>query len=311
MENIWDIATKASSNTLQLLESVSKPIKEEFIIDHSKYDFKWNNYVFASNKIRRAHVEIVDARESRKIWVMHFCIFPYYDDPMPIFGFDVVAGQNKITGLFHDFSIVDTKHRLIDYFKAQSDSLQLSKPRQLPDWCTPIFSPSMIAAGNVGVEEFKNILTVYYQNLLTYLTSIGLERKVNYNFTEAHDKYCYYQKQNDKTPAMMHSLGVDKQLFSDFMDIVLFPESNMENIEINDSLIITKKFRSSNEFSLYIEEVVYTNKIGYMEAIIKYCNDIDIDVESISKLVNQSLKEKIQIEAEENNYLRRRAKLPL
>lgn len=85
----------------------------------------------------------------------------------------------------------------------------------------------------------------------------------------------------------------------------------MENIEINDSLIITKKFRSSNEFSLYIEEVVYTNKIGYMEAIIKYCNDIDIDVESISKLVNQSLKDKIQIEAEENNYLRKRAKLPL
>lgn len=85
----------------------------------------------------------------------------------------------------------------------------------------------------------------------------------------------------------------------------------MDNLEINDSIIITKKFRSPNEFSLYIEEVVQSNKIGYMEAIIKYCNDIDIDIESISKLVNQSLKDKIQIEAEENNYLRKRAKLPI
>lgn len=85
----------------------------------------------------------------------------------------------------------------------------------------------------------------------------------------------------------------------------------MEKIEINDSLIITKKFRSSNEFSLYIEEIVQNNRIGYMEAVIQYCNEIDIDIESISKLVNQSLKEKIQIEAEENNYLRKRAKLPI
>lgn len=225
MENIWTIADSVSKNTLQLLQAVSEPAENHFKVDHSIYDFKWQNYIFSSNRIRRAHVEIVDARVSKKIWVMHFCIFPHYDDPMPIFGFDVVAGQNKITGLFHDFSIVDSNHRLIDYFKAQSGSLQLSKSRQLPQWCEPIFSPNMIAAGNVGLEEFKNILTVYYQNLLTYLTSIGLERKNNYNYTMEHDKYCYYQKQNDKTPAMMHSLGVDKQLFSDFMDIVLFPES--------------------------------------------------------------------------------------
>jgi hypothetical protein len=85
----------------------------------------------------------------------------------------------------------------------------------------------------------------------------------------------------------------------------------MDNIEINDSIIITKKFRSPNEFSLYIEEVVQSNKIGYIDAIIRYCDDIDIDIESISKLINKSLKDKIQIEAEENNYLRKTAKLPI
>ncbi len=80
---------------------------------------------------------------------------------------------------------------------------------------------------------------------------------------------------------------------------------------LTDSLIITKKFRSPNEFSLYIEEKVIREQIGYMDAIIHYCEEVDIDVESISKLINQSLKDKVQIEAEENNYLKKRGKLPL
>lgn len=78
-----------------------------------------------------------------------------------------------------------------------------------------------------------------------------------------------------------------------------------------DSFIITKKFRSPNEFSLHIEEKVFKEKLSYMDAIIAYCNEVDIDVESVANLVNQSLKEKIQIEAEENNYMKKRAKLPL
>jgi len=81
--------------------------------------------------------------------------------------------------------------------------------------------------------------------------------------------------------------------------------------EITDAIIITKKFRSANEFSLYIEEKVSKEKIGYMDAIINYCNNIDIDVGSIASLVNQSLKDKIQLEAEDQNMLKRRGKLPI
>jgi hypothetical protein len=80
---------------------------------------------------------------------------------------------------------------------------------------------------------------------------------------------------------------------------------------LTDTLVITKKFRSPNEFSLYIEERVAKEKLGYMDAVIQYCGEVDIDVESISKLINQSLKDKIQIEAEEGNYFKKRGKLPL
>ena len=80
---------------------------------------------------------------------------------------------------------------------------------------------------------------------------------------------------------------------------------------LTDSLIITKKFRSPNEFSLYIEGKVAAQDISYMEAIIQYCEEVDIDIESISKLINQSLKDKVQIEAEDGNYFKKRGKLPL
>jgi hypothetical protein len=80
---------------------------------------------------------------------------------------------------------------------------------------------------------------------------------------------------------------------------------------LTDALIITKRFRSPNEFSLYIEEKVLQESISYMDAVIGYCNDIDIDVESVTKLINQSLKDKIQNEAEDQNYMRPRGKLPL
>ena len=80
---------------------------------------------------------------------------------------------------------------------------------------------------------------------------------------------------------------------------------------LTDALIITKRFRSPNEFSLYMEEKVLQESISYMDSVIGYCNDIDIDVESVTKLINQSLKDKIQNEAEDQNYMRPRGKLPL
>lgn len=81
--------------------------------------------------------------------------------------------------------------------------------------------------------------------------------------------------------------------------------------ELTDSIVITKRFRSPSEFSLYIENKVLTHKLGYMDAIISYCDEMDINIENIGPLVNQSLKDKLQIEAEDNNLMKKRGKLPL
>jgi hypothetical protein len=83
------------------------------------------------------------------------------------------------------------------------------------------------------------------------------------------------------------------------------------NQEVNDSILITKKFRSPVEFSLFIEEKVIREKIGYMDAIINYCTTNDIDIDNIGNLVTVSLKEKIQLEAEDSNMMKPRGKLPV
>jgi hypothetical protein len=83
-------------------------------------------------------------------------------------------------------------------------------------------------------------------------------------------------------------------------------------MQLSDQFVISKKFNTANEFSLHIETVVLSKKLSYMEAVIAYCEEADIDVESIKTLINKSLKEKIQSEAEELNYLKRKSgKLPL
>jgi len=84
-----------------------------------------------------------------------------------------------------------------------------------------------------------------------------------------------------------------------------------EKEQLTDALIITKRFRSPNEFALYIDGMVTKLNITYMDAIINYCNEVDIDIEAVGPLVNQKLKEKIQIEAEQANMIKPRGHLPI
>lgn len=81
--------------------------------------------------------------------------------------------------------------------------------------------------------------------------------------------------------------------------------------ELTDALVITKRFRSPNEFGIYIDEIVSKYKITYMEAVINYCNELDIDVDSVGPLINQKLREKIQVEAEQSNMMKPRGHLPV
>ena len=62
---------------------------------------------------------------------------------------------------------------------------------------------------------------------------------------------------------------------------------------------------NSKEFSLIIEGVVKEKKpITYIDAILWYCEQNTIEVESIGRLISKNLKEKIQVEATKANLIK-------
>jgi hypothetical protein len=62
---------------------------------------------------------------------------------------------------------------------------------------------------------------------------------------------------------------------------------------------------NSKKFALIIEGVVKDKKISYLDAVLHYCEDNDIDTASVGPLINKSLKEKIKAEAEKLNLVER------
>ena len=71
---------------------------------------------------------------------------------------------------------------------------------------------------------------------------------------------------------------------------------------------------NSKEFSLIIEVVVKDKRpITYMDAIIWYCEQNQIEVESVGRLISKALKEKIQVEASKANLIKieQTGKLPV
>jgi hypothetical protein len=81
--------------------------------------------------------------------------------------------------------------------------------------------------------------------------------------------------------------------------------------EVSNEFLITKKFRTSTEFSQFIEKQASTTGLPCMDLLVDYCIKNDIEIESASVLLTTSLKEKIRAEAEELNMLKRKdGKLP-
>lgn len=76
---------------------------------------------------------------------------------------------------------------------------------------------------------------------------------------------------------------------------------------------LNSKFISKDKFAEDIEALVLRTKMNYIDAIVEYCSQNEIEVESVSKLLNKPLKEKVKADATELNYLKKtsRGKLPV
>ena len=68
-------------------------------------------------------------------------------------------------------------------------------------------------------------------------------------------------------------------------------------------------FNTANEFSLYIEQVVREKKMNYMDAVLAYCKENHLEPDDVASLINKSLKDKIEMDFRELNYLPKQAQL--
>lgn len=224
---IWERLIKCKDEIVATLNVNCEEYIEEGMTRFNNADYGWVNRTWKNKNIRRAHVDVVDVRHTKKLWMMHVCLFPNLTNGGPIYGFDIIAGEKKVTGAFHDFSpLLKKEHPLTRWFLEETKWFKPSKERELPDWAKAIFSGGMIAAGNVTEEkELNQICTLAVSNLNSYIDKIG-----DFNgdsdkeeVIKAQNYYCEHQQKNPHTPRVMQSLGLPEDDIKVFCSDNLFP----------------------------------------------------------------------------------------
>jgi len=224
---IWDKLVDCQNKIIGMFDHFAEEFEEPGLDYFNREDGTWINRVWKNESIRRAHIDVVDARSSKGLWMMHVCCFPNVNNDGPIYGFDVIAGKNKITGAFHDLSpSSNLDHEMIeDYYESVRDFIP-KKARELPDWAKNIFTDKMLAASNVKLDEVDTIIDIALSNLNNYMLVLK-----NYNgagnvdeVKASQDYYCHNQQQNPHTPNVMKSLGLDEADVEKFCTDMLFPK---------------------------------------------------------------------------------------
>ena len=228
MSTIWNKLIDCQNEIIEIFDEQATEINEAGLDYFNRPDNGWINRVWANDNIRRAHIDVVDARDSKGLWMMHVCIFPTLDNPAPIYGFDVIAGKNKMTGAFHDFSpSADPDHPMIQGYYDSVEHFVPEKQRELPEWARNIFTGKMLAAGNVKTEEEgTEIIRIALSNLRAYFDEVG-ETKGEGDPTlvaPCQDYYCENQQQNPHTANVMKSLGLPEEDVDRFCTDMLFPK---------------------------------------------------------------------------------------
>ena len=224
--NIWDSLIKIQKGLEQKFAETGIETFEEQMDRFNGNG--WINRTWSGNSYRRAHIDVVDARETKGLWMMHCCVFPHLDSNAPIFGLDVIAGKKKITGFFHDYSpTTEPYHSMITHFGEMVSKYNWKKERTLPDWAKAIFTENMIAAGNVSDEtELSQLIDLSFDSVDYFLDNVGNfcdnDRKKEVIF--AHNRYSHFQKQNPHTPRTMKALGLNEADVDFFVHQCLFPD---------------------------------------------------------------------------------------
>ena len=68
---------------------------------------------------------------------------------------------------------------------------------------------------------------------------------------------------------------------------------------------------TSKTFTLVIENIVKEKNLTHMDAVLWYCEEEGLEPDNLGTLISKGLKEKIEANARELNFLPRQAQLPI
>jgi len=69
--------------------------------------------------------------------------------------------------------------------------------------------------------------------------------------------------------------------------------------------------KTSKSFTTAIENIAREKQITHMEAVLWYCNKEGLEPDTVSSLISKGLKEKIEANARDLNFLPKQAQLPI
>jgi len=68
---------------------------------------------------------------------------------------------------------------------------------------------------------------------------------------------------------------------------------------------------SKERFSIIIETLVRDHDLSYVDAICHWCEQNEIEIETITKMINPTIKEKMLVECQDLNIIKKSARLPI
>ena len=77
------------------------------------------------------------------------------------------------------------------------------------------------------------------------------------------------------------------------------------------TVVVETLIQTPKKFSLEIENIAKEKNISHMDAVIDYCQKNNIEPDTVGRLITKGLKEKIEANARDLNYLERQAQLPI
>jgi phycocyanobilin:ferredoxin oxidoreductase len=210
----------------QIADRFYQKIKYRSEIEYDE-DIIWQNDFYFNPSIRYGHLEYFKSING-KIEVLHCTFFPSYFKNVPIYGFDVIALNNNVTGIFCDFTKCPYDNLILSLKLKELKTKYIENERKLPDWAD-FFSENFVCISpkgldqNVLIKNFTRLFTDYVdfvenQNLNgCYLDTENVKKSIS-----VQNSYSFNQRKNDKTSkALSAYIGAEKA--REFIDTILFP----------------------------------------------------------------------------------------